>query len=57
MADFIVEVFVVDKPEFPKNFSTGGERSILDNIGTNFITLQLHWSNGYCISPTSSDDG
>jgi hypothetical protein len=57
MSDLIVEVFVVGKPEFPKNFSTRGERSILDNIGTIFITLQLHWSNGYCVSLSSSDDG
>jgi hypothetical protein len=57
LSDLIVEVFVVEKPEFPKNFFTGGGRSSLENIGTIFIALQLHWSNGYCISSSSSDDG
>jgi hypothetical protein len=56
-SDLDLEAFVEGKPEFPKNFSTGGERSILKSIETIFIALQLHWSNGYCISPSSSDDG
>jgi hypothetical protein len=47
----------VGKPDDPKNFSAGGERSSLQNIGIIFIVLQLHWSNGYCISTSSSDDG
>jgi hypothetical protein len=56
-SDLNVEAFVMGKPEFPKNFSTRGERSNLKSIGTIFIALQLHWSNGYCISSSSSDDG
>jgi hypothetical protein len=56
-SDLNVEAFVVSKPEFPKNFSSGGERSSLETIGTIFIALQLHWSNDYCISSSSSDDG
>jgi hypothetical protein len=55
--DLNVEAFVVGKREFPKNFYTDGERNSLENIGTIFISLQLHWSNGYCISSSSSDDG
>jgi hypothetical protein len=42
LSDLIVEVLVVGKPEFPKNFSSGGERSNLKDIGIIFITLQLH---------------
>jgi hypothetical protein len=57
LSDLIVEVFVMGKPEFPKNFCTDRKRSSLENIGTIFIALQLHWSNGYCISSSSSDDG
>jgi hypothetical protein len=57
LSDLDVEAFVVSKPEFPKNFSTGGERNSLENIGTIFIALQLHWSNDYCISSSSWDDG
>jgi hypothetical protein len=57
ISDLVVEVFVVGKPDNPKHLSTKGERSSLENIGTVFITLQLHWSNGYCISTSSSDDG
>jgi hypothetical protein len=55
--ELIAEIFVFCMPDNPKNFSTGGERSNLKNIGTIFIALQLHWSNGYCVSPSSSDDG
>jgi hypothetical protein len=58
ISDLVVEVFVVGKPEFnPEHLSTrrGTEQS--ESIGTIFITLQLHWSNGYCISTSSSDDG
>jgi hypothetical protein len=57
LSDLNVEALVVVKPEFPKNFSTDGERSSLENIGTIFIALQRHWSNGYCISTSTSDDG
>jgi hypothetical protein len=57
ISDLVVEVFVVGKPDNPENLSTGGERSSLEKIGTIFIALQLHWSNGYCISSSSSDDG
>jgi hypothetical protein len=54
----IAEFFVLgEKPECPKNFSTGRERSSLKDIGTIFIALPLHWSNGYCTSLSSSDDG
>jgi hypothetical protein len=56
-SDVNLEALVMGKPEFPKNFSTGGERSSLENIGTIIIALQPHWSNGYCISSSSSDDG
>jgi hypothetical protein len=56
LSELIVEVFVVGKPDNLKNFCTGMERSTLKNIGTIFIALQLHWSNGYCISTSSSDD-
>jgi hypothetical protein len=59
LMNLIVEFFVLfKKPEFlPKNFSTGGERSSLENIGTIFIALKLHWINDYCVGPSSSDDG
>jgi hypothetical protein len=57
ITDLIVDVFVMGKPDNPKNFRTGGEGSILISIGIIFITLQLHWSNGYYISLSSSDDG
>jgi hypothetical protein len=57
ISELIVEVFVVSKSDNHKNFCTGGERSSLKNIGTIFIVLQLHWSNGDCISSSSSDDG
>jgi hypothetical protein len=57
LSDLIMEVFVMGKPDNPKNFCTGGKRSTLKNIGTIFIAVQLHWSNGYCISTSSSDDG
>jgi hypothetical protein len=56
LSDLNVEAFIVGKPEFSKNFSTCGKRSSLENIGI-IISLQLHWSNGYCVSPSSSDDG
>jgi hypothetical protein len=56
LSDLNVEAFVVGKPEFSKNFCTDGERSTLKNIGTIFIVLQLHWSNGYCISSSTSFD-
>jgi hypothetical protein len=46
-SDLDVDFFVEGKSEFPKNFSTSGERSIQKSIGTIFIALQLHWSNGY----------
>jgi hypothetical protein len=36
LSEVIVEVFVVGKPDNPKNFCTGGKRSILENIGTIF---------------------
>jgi hypothetical protein len=57
LSEVIVEVFIVGKPDNPENWSTGGERSNLENIETIFIALQLHWSNGYCISSSSLDDG
>jgi hypothetical protein len=42
-ADLITGFSVlIKKPEYPKNFSTGGERSSLNNIGTIFIALRLH---------------
>jgi hypothetical protein len=57
LSDLNVEALVVGKPKFLKNFCTGGERSTLKNIGTISIAIQLHWSNGYYISSSSSDDG
>jgi hypothetical protein len=60
LVDLIVEVFVLFKnPEFiPQNSSFhNGERSRPKIIGTIFIALKLYWTNGYCISPSSSDDG
>jgi hypothetical protein len=58
LVDLIMEFFVLfKKHEFlPKNFSTGGERSSLENIGTIFIAQKFHWTNGYCVSPSSLDD-
>jgi hypothetical protein len=56
----LVEFFeLFKKPEFlPQNFSYPNEEgSSLENIGTIFIALKLHWTNGYCVSPLSSDDG
>jgi hypothetical protein len=57
-ANFITGFSVlIKKPELPQKFSTEEEQSSPNDIGTIFIVLQLHWSNGYCISPSSSDDG
>jgi hypothetical protein len=57
--DLIVEFFVLfKKPEYlSQKFSyINGEGSHTKNIGTIFIALQHHWTNGYCVSSSSSDD-
>jgi hypothetical protein len=56
-AELIAEIFVVGKPDYRQNFSISGKRNNLKDIGTIFIVLWLHWSNGYCTSLSSSDDG
>jgi hypothetical protein len=48
---------LIKKPEYPKNFSTDRGKSNPNNVGTIIISLQLHWSNGYCTSLSSSNDG
>jgi hypothetical protein len=53
----ILEFFVEWKPELLQNFSSYGGWVRLKSIGTIFIARMLRWSNGYCISSPSSDDG
>jgi hypothetical protein len=57
ISDLVVEFFVVSKPDNPEHLSTRRGTEQFESIGTIFIALQLHWSNGYCVSTSSSDDG
>jgi hypothetical protein len=58
LSDLIIEFFILgEKSELPQKFPTNGIWSGLESFGIIFFSQMLYWSNGYCITPSSSDDG